>query len=141
MVRIEGFDGEVVALDATVLAFRAQNAPVQVRRSEDGGATWGPIIEVGDNRASLGAAIVDEQGGDVLVFQGRHMFRSSDVGKTWHPEDVIIKSDGLGGVGTTHGADSGITLRFGEHEGRFASSRPGRSAGHGQRPEMVALPL
>ena len=113
------FPSVVVAMDGTVLAFRASRAPVQVRRSEDGGASWGPIIEVGGGDAHLGAALVDERSGDVLVFQGRRMFRSGDAGKTWQPQDVVIKPDALGSVGDMHGADSGITLRFGKHKGRL----------------------
>ncbi len=113
------FPSIVVALDGTVLAFRASGAPIDVRRSEDGGVTWGPPIEVGGDRAHLGAAIVDERSGDVMVFYGNRLFRSSDVGKTWQAEDVTVKPDGLGGTGSTHGSDSGITLRFGKHQGRL----------------------
>jgi sialidase-1 len=113
------FPSVVVAMDGTVLAFRAAQNPVQVRRSEDGGATWGPIIEVGGEKQHLGAAIVDERSGDVMVFQGRRMFRSRDRGKTWRQEDIAIKPDGLGDIGDTHGADSGITLWFGKHKGRL----------------------
>lgn len=113
------FPSVVVAVDGTVLAFRAASGPVQVRRSEDGGETWGPIIEVGGGRSHLGAAIVDDASGDILVFQGSNMFRSSDVGKTWASQEVTIQPDGLGGVGQTHGSDSGITLQFGEHPGRL----------------------
>mgnify|MGYP001081632504 CR=1 FL=1 len=122
------FPSVVVAMDGTILAFRAGGAPVEVRRSEDGGATWGPAIEVGGSKTNLGAAIVDETTGDVIVFQGRQMFRSRDTGKTWEPHDATIKPDDLGGVGSTHGADSGITLRFGEHKGRLL------------QPARVALP-
>jgi sialidase-1 len=70
-------------------------------------------------RRPIRAAIVDEQGGDILVFQGRQLFRSRDAGKNWQPQDVTIEPDGLGGIGNTHGADSGITLRFGKHKGRL----------------------
>ncbi len=122
------FVSVVVAMDGTVLAFRGQGGPVQVRRSEDGGKTWGPIIEVGGGTALagpgfapglMGAAVVDKKSGDVLAFQGFSMFRSSDTGRTWAEQKVEVKPDGFGGLGDTHGADSGITLRFGEHKGRL----------------------
>ncbi len=114
------FPSVVVALDGTVLAFRAQNRPVEVRRSEDGGATWGPIIQVGNTVGNLGAAIVDENSGDVLVFQsGGALYRSHDTGQTWQQQEFTLEPDGFGGLGNTHGADSGITLQHGEHSGRL----------------------
>ncbi|MDZ7618062.1 MAG: sialidase family protein [Patescibacteria group bacterium] len=113
------FPSVVVAVDGTILAFRAGGAPVEVRRSEDGGATWGPAIEVGGGKTNLGAAIVDDTTGNIMVFQGRQMFGSSDAGKTWQPRETTIQPDDLGGIGGTHGADSGITLQFGEHKGRL----------------------
>ena len=116
------FPSVVVAMDGTVLAFRADRAgaPIQVRRSEDGGATWSEIIQVGDEPVHLGAAIVDEQSGDVMVFDADNtMYRSTDNGQTWQEEEVVVHPDALGGVGGTHGADSGITLRYGEHQGRL----------------------
>lgn len=122
------FPSVVVAMDGTVLAFRGQRGPVQVRRSEDGGQTWDPIIEVGGGTAPagpaftpglMGAAVVDENSGDVLVFQGFSMFRSTDAGKTWAEQEVEVKPDGFGGPGDTHGSDSGVTLRFSEHKGRL----------------------
>lgn len=116
------FPSVVVAMDGTVLAFRAESktCPVELRRSEDGGANWSETIRAGEKNVNLGAAIVDENSGDVLVFEGGDiMYRSQDRGLTWRKEDVTILPDKLGGVGSTHGADSGITLRFGEHKGRL----------------------
>ncbi len=116
------FPSVVVAMDGTVLAFRANRdtSPIQVRRSVDGGATWSDIIQVGEETVHLGAAIVDEKSGDVLVFDaGNTMYRSKDRGLTWQQEDVEIHPDGFGGVGGTHGADSGITLRYGARAGRL----------------------
>ena len=108
------FPNVVVAMDGTVLTFAGDRnvCPVQVRRSEDGGATWGDIIQIGEQNKHLGAAVVDENTGDILVFDNDNtMYRSSDEGRTWTQESVTIHPDGFGGVGGTHGCDSGITLR------------------------------
>lgn len=118
------FPNVAVALDGTVIAFRGQNGPIQARRSEDGGDTWGPIIQIGESVGLLGAAIVDENTGDIMVFQhfilpGGPMYRSRDHGKTWIEEEHVIQPDGFGGIGTTSGAESGITLQYGEHKGRL----------------------
>lgn len=117
------FPSVVVGTDGTVMAFRAQNAPMAVRRSEDGGETWGPIIQVGNDKAIMGAAIVDEGNGDILAFNHfdvhRAMYRSKDHGKTWQTEETTIKPDLLGGVASSHGSDSGITLQHGPHKGRL----------------------
>ncbi len=116
------FPSIVVTLDGTVLAFRADrgNSPMVVRRSEDGGATWGAAIQISEARVHMGAAIVDEESGDVLAFDSENtMYRSEDDGVTWREEETTIHPDAFGGVGGTHGADSGITLGFGEHKGRM----------------------
>ncbi len=149
------FPSVVVARDGTVLAFWGRDTLPRLRRSEDGGATWGPEIEVGDNPEhagrGLGAAVVDETSGDVMVFmdgtegdweQG-HAWRSRDHGKTWVHEGekttlvqpntppAIEGNDFIPGRGSTHGGDSGITLRHGEHRGRLlvpARVMPGGNA-------------
>ncbi len=116
------FPSVVVAMDGTVLAFRADrnNSPVVVRRSEDGGASWSDVIQIGEQGAHMGAAVVDEKKGDILAFDADNiMYRSEDNGLTWREEMTTIHPDALGGVGGTHGADSGITLRYGEHKGRI----------------------
>ena len=137
------FPNIAVALDGTVLAFWGANTLPRVRRSEDGGKTWGPQIEIGDDPsmagAGLGAAVVDETTGDVIVFMDGvggdweigHSWRSSDHGKTWEHngarkdivadnEPTVIDGDEyLAGGAFTHGHDSGITLRHGEHKGRL----------------------
>ena len=113
------FPSIVTAVDGTVLAFWAQNEPIRLRRSNDGGATWEPEQRVGDAKTHLGAASVDEKRGDILVFHAG-MFRSGDSGKTWtKDEDTVIKPNALGHRAGTHGADSGITLRHGKHRGRL----------------------
>jgi len=113
------FPSIVTALDGTILAFWSQNEPIRLRRSTDGGATWEPEQRVGDTKGLLGAACVDEKSGDILVFQAA-MFRSSDSGKTWEQdEDTVIKTNALGHTASTHGAESGITLRHGSRRGRL----------------------
>ena len=137
------FPSIVVALDGTVLACWGQNTLPRVRRSGDGGATWGDQIVIGDDPAmagvGLGAAVVDETTGDVIVFMDGvggdweigHSWRSRDHGKTWEHngqrKDIVayngatVINDEMYQAGSafTHGADSGITLRYGQHKGRL----------------------
>jgi sialidase-1 len=127
----------VTAVDGSLLAFTSRGAEgpqrgdltVVVRRSVDGGEAWGPIREVGKGR--LGAAVVDEDRGDVMVFVGSpvdmldgsphpiFLWRSRDHGVSWSRETPEIRPNPAGGVGCTHGSESGITLRHGEHRGRL----------------------
>ncbi len=117
------FPNVVVTTEGTVLAFAGHNSPLKVRRSEDGGETWGEVIEFGEPRSMMGAAVVDEASGDIIVFnhflQHQGAYRSSDDGRTWREQDITIKPDLNGSIGVTHGSDSGITLRHGEHAGRL----------------------
>ncbi len=116
------FPNVVVAMDGTVLAFRAdrQNSPMVVRRSEDGGATWGETIQISTEPVHMGAAVVDETSGDILAFDADNtLYRSNDHGHTWQKESTTIAPDSFGGIGGAHGADSGITLHYGEHAGRL----------------------
>lgn len=122
LYRESRFPSIVVAMDGTVLAFCASRdaCPVQVRRSVDGGSLWGDIVEIGEKNVHLGAAIVDETSGAVIVFDADNtMYRSEDHGVSWRNAPVAIHPDGFGGVGGTHGADSGITLQYGGHKGRL----------------------
>ncbi len=112
-----------VTTDGTVLAF-AKSGRI-LRRSEDAGATWSPAKEVGKDAA--GSAIVDENTGDVMVVRGGlgYLWRSSDQGKNWTREEIVVKSNpmGHGGPGKvpaqTACSESGITLRYGKHKGRL----------------------
>ena len=94
------FPDVVVAMDGTVIVFRCQNHPITLRRSEDGGKTWGPEIATSQTRhEALGAAVVDENTGDILVFPDfivaePTMYRSRDHGKTWAAETVARLPDG-----------------------------------------------
>jgi len=112
-----------VAADGSVLAFA--KAGRILRRSEDGGKTWSPVQEVGDDAG--GSAIVDENTGDVMVVRAKegYLWRSGDHGKTWKKEEIQVKANPLGhgsldGVAAqTACSESGLTLRFGKHKGRL----------------------
>lgn len=112
-----------VTTDGTVLAFAKSGW--LLRRSEDGGKSWGPIQEVGSD--SGGSAIVDDNNGDVMIVnsKGGYLWRSHDQGKTWKREEIVIKPNAVG-HGTPDGipvqttcSESGVTLRYGKHKGRL----------------------
>jgi len=134
-----------VALDGSVLVFKEHRDKkfVEVKRSEDGGKTWGLPIEVG-NRVKIGADMsddgrykgehvgwselanvtIDENTGDIMVFAGslkpaQVLYRSRNHGKTWNTEKIIIQPDKNGWQATTYCCDPGITLRQGKHKGRL----------------------
>ena len=134
-----------VAVDGTVLAVR--NYAKQLRRSEDGGRTWGAIGDVpfGFLDSNL---IVDERTGDILsvrLWNGvDRLWRSSDHGKTWTEQPITLKPNevmrwieraGLKTRGTweqqgdsgkyilhANAGEAGITLRHGRHRGRLLVS-------------------
>lgn len=134
-----------IAVDGTLLAVR--NYKNQLRRSEDGGRTWGEIIEtpIAHSDSNL---IVDENTGDILslrLWDGTdRVFRSTDHGKTWTEEKITIKPNELmkqfekSGVkkrvtrgeqntsGTyylhANASEAGVTLRHGKHPGRLLVS-------------------
>jgi sialidase-1 len=120
----------VVGVDGTVMAL--WNGVV-VRRSEDGGETWGPEISVGKGFMG-GGAIVNETTGEVLAFVEEHhppgpwkVYGSKDNGKTWTEKEVEVKPDSNGNLPSMHMNDHGVTLRHGKHKGRLI--RPSRYYG------------
>ena len=122
------FPTVVVAVDGTVLAF--WNG-VKVRRSEDGGETWGPEIMVAKGFMG-GGVTVNETNGEILAFVEEHhppgpwtVHRSKDQGKTWAAMEVEVKPDINGRAPSMHMNEHGITLRHGKHKGRLI--RPARS--------------
>lgn len=137
----ERFPNVVVGTDGTVVAVwggvaRGNEGSVRVRRSEDGGATWGPEIVVASPGFHGGGAVVDERTGDILVFvEDGHppaplsVFRSKDQGRTWMRQDTTVRPDENGRVPSMHMNERGITLRRGAHAGRLL--RPSRSYGEG----------
>jgi sialidase-1 len=130
----ERFPNVVVAMDGTVLATWGAKLLV-ARRSEDGGRTWGPEIEIGQG-IHAGGVTVDETCGDILLFGHpehppgdsstalRTMYRSTDAGWTWAPEEAVYQEDAHGRTPSLHMAEHGVTLRRGPHPGRLL--RPAR---------------
>lgn len=102
----ERFPNVLVAGDGTVVATWGSQV-LRVRRSEDGGETWGPEIPVGAGIHG-GGAIVDDRSGDLLIFghpehpardgmtAPRTVYRSSDQGKTWQATEANFQADANG---------------------------------------------
>jgi sialidase-1 len=130
--RDERFPNIVVTREGTVLAtWGSKN--VRVRRSEDGGKTWGPEIAVGKGIHG-GGTTVDETTGDILAFvEEQHppapltLYRSTDDGRTWREDEVTVHPDSKGNVPSMHMNEHGITLQHGKHKGRLL--RPARYYG------------
>ena len=131
-----------VAQDGSILLFWSQSEDglIYVKRSEDGGATWGSPITVGElieiddwyakeprhfGKTILGSSMIDETTGDILVFtsaiKSAHVLhRSHDHGKTWATEDIVIKADNNGWLPSFNAACvPGATLQHGAHKGRL----------------------
>jgi sialidase-1 len=126
----ERFPNIVVAVDGTVLATWGSSS-VRVRRSEDGGKSWGEEITIAKPGFQGGGLTVDEKRGDILAFvEANHppapvsVYRSANHGKTWQVQEVTIEEDCKGNVPSMHMNEHGITLRHGEHKGRLL--RPSR---------------
>lgn len=123
----ERFPNVVVAMDGTVLA--AWNG-VQVRRSTDGGVTWGEPIRIGEGIMG-GGFTVDEVSGEILAFIEErhppaplHVYRSVDHGASWAKQETVIHANSMGHVPAMHMNEHGITLRHGNYKGRLI--RPSR---------------
>lgn len=135
------FPNVVVTNKGTVLATWGSGG-VRVRRSEDGGNSWGDEIMIAKAGIHGGGTTVDETSGDILVFvEAEHppapltLFRSEDDGKSWRSVPVKILPDSKGRVPSMHMNEHGITLKHGKHKGRLI--RPSRHYGLGNRPESL----
>lgn len=123
----------VVTIQGTVLAVWG-NEGVVVRRSEDGGKTWGSSISVSKKGYHGGGTTVDTTSGDILVFiEDRQppaplkIYRSQDDGKSWQIQKTKIEKDQNGNTPSMHMNEHGITLRHGRYRGRLI--RPSRYYG------------
>jgi sialidase-1 len=154
-----------IAVDGTLLAVR--NNRGHLRRSEDGGRTWGNIIDVPITHSDSNM-IVDENTGDIMavrMWNGTDkLFRSTDHGRTWTEETITLKPNELmkrleeTGVkkrapkgapaqsGTyymhANASEAGVTLRHGEHKGRLlvsATFRPHAKAHPSDRDPADAI--
>ena len=126
----ERFPNAVVTPKGTVvLSWGSSN--IRVRRSENGGLTFGSPIAVGESGIQGGGMLVDATSGAILQFIEDHhppaelqVFRSEDDGRTWTQEPVELQPNSRGHLASMHMNESGITLEHGEHAGRLV--RPTR---------------
>lgn len=131
----ERFPNVVVATDGTVIASWGREN-YRIRRSGDGGETWGPEITVANPGFQGGGTTVDQRTGDILVFVEDHhpiapltVYRSKDHGRTWAPEEVKILPNSKGHIPSMHMNEHGIALQHGKYAGRLI--RPTRFYGGG----------
>ena len=129
----------VVTTKGTILTAWGNNG-VAIRRSSDGGKTWGSAITVAKAGYLGGGTTIDDQSGDILIFvEDRQppapltVYRSRDDGKTWQAQKTVIEVDELGNTPSMHMNEHGITLKRGKHRGRLL--RPTRFYGRGGEAE------
>lgn len=131
----ERFPNVVVGTNGTVIASWGSKK-MRVRRSEDGGETWGDEINVVTPGFQGGGTTVDDETGNIFLFVEEHhppapldIYRSSDQGITWEKKEITLIPNSLGHVPSMHMNEHGITLKHGEHAGRLI--RPSRYYGEG----------
>ena len=115
----------VVSKKGTVIAVWG-NSGVAIRRSEDGGKSWGEPINVSEKGYNGGGAIVDNDSGDMLLFVEERqppapltVYRSKDDGLNWKSQKTVIEKDLNGNNPSMHMNESGITLMAGPKKGRL----------------------
>ncbi|GIT30297.1 MAG: hypothetical protein Ct9H300mP1_23430 [Planctomycetaceae bacterium] len=104
----ERFPNVVVAVDGTVLASWGSRS-LRVKRSEDGGKTWGKEITIANPGLQSGGLTVDESTGPIIAFAEKQhpppRWKCSAVGtrgKTWTKVQAVIKPVSKGNVPAMH---------------------------------------
>ncbi|MDO5049290.1 MAG: exo-alpha-sialidase [Actinomycetaceae bacterium] len=128
------------------LADLAANIGVAMRRSTDGGKTWGPIQTIHYEQAPKGegdpSVLVERETGKVFVFYAGSINRgfagsaagnreddpttmtvhyswSDDNGNTWHQERITEEVKDANWAGIFAASGEGIQMRVGEYAGRL----------------------
>jgi len=99
---------------------------VKIRRSDDGGASWGAASLIGRGIHG-GGLTVDEITGHVLVFveddhppAPLHVYKSTDDGRTFAEwKEVRVLPDAVGRTPAMHFNEKGVTMMGGAHHGRL----------------------
>lgn len=126
------FPNVVVCSDGTVVATWGSQSCL-VRRSEDGGETWGPLIEVATPGFHGGGTVAAETEPNLIIFNDvshpprtpqpeagpLEVYQSRDHGKNWARIAVTIHPDRHGNVPSRHMAEHGVCLRYGPRPGRL----------------------
>jgi len=137
----ERFPNVVVTPRGTVLS--SWGCPnIRVRRSEDGGESWGREIAIARSGFNGGGTTINEANGEIFIFvEDAHppapstIYHSKDDGKTWKEQKVQIDADSSGKQPSMHMNEHGITLQHSKYKGRLL--RPTRFYGEGNRPESL----
>lgn len=132
------FPNVTVAADGSVLAVFGG---VGLRRSTDGGSTWGEPVTIAKGFMG-GGVTVDEVSGEVFAFvEDGHppsplaVFASKDHGLSWERREVVIHPNSMGHGPSMHMNDHGICLRHGKYKGRLI--RPTRWYGRSNYPREI----
>lgn len=135
----ERFPNIVTATDGTIVASWGSDN-YRVRRSENGGKTWGPEISIMKHGFQGGGTTVDQKTGNIFLFVEErhppaplHVFQSIDHGVTWKEENIKIIPNSLGHTPSMHMNEHGITLKYGKYAERLI--RPSRFYGKGSSKE------
>ncbi len=115
-----------------------------MKRSTDGGLTWGPlrvVYDAGPVEAGNPAPVVDRTTGDIVLpfvvdRQRPHVTRSTDGGLTWStPQDITASAKDPAWDGFSFGPNHSIQLQRGEHAGTLVVPSNHNLAGQNLEPD------